>query len=64
MPDGDRGLKRADPRTRGVGAWSGRAGLTQAALGAGFSNAAHLTRSFRRMVGIAPSAVALIAESG
>ncbi len=46
----------------------GGAGLTQAALGAGFSDAAHLTRSFRRMVGITPSAVArsvaLIAESG
>jgi AraC-like DNA-binding protein len=36
----------------------GGAGLTEAALGAGFSDAAHLTRSFRRMVGIARSAVA------
>ena len=31
--------------------------LTEAALGAGFADAAHLTRTFRRMVGIVPSAI-------
>ncbi|MEN8181160.1 MAG: AraC family transcriptional regulator [Myxococcota bacterium] len=36
---------------------AGGASLTQAALVAGFSDAAHLTRTFRRMFGIAPSAV-------
>ena len=34
------------------------ASLTEAALGAGFVDAAHLTRTFRRMVGIVPSAIA------
>jgi AraC-like DNA-binding protein len=33
------------------------ASLTEAALGAGFADAAHLTRTFRRMVGIVPSAI-------
>jgi AraC-like DNA-binding protein len=32
--------------------------LTEAALAAGFADAAHLTRTFRRMVGIVPSAIA------
>jgi AraC-like DNA-binding protein len=32
--------------------------LTEAALAAGFADAAHLTRTFRRMVGIPPSAIA------
>jgi AraC-like DNA-binding protein len=34
------------------------ASLTEAALAAGFADAAHLTRTFRRMVGIPPSAIA------
>jgi AraC family transcriptional regulator len=34
------------------------ASLTEAALSAGFADAAHLTRTFRRMVGIVPSAIA------
>ena len=34
------------------------ASLTEAALAAGFADAAHLTRTFRRMVGIVPSAIA------
>ncbi len=34
------------------------ASLTEAALTAGFADAAHLTRTFRRMVGIPPSAIA------
>jgi AraC-like DNA-binding protein len=34
------------------------ASLTEASLAAGFSDAAHLTRTFRRMVGIVPSAIA------
>jgi AraC-like DNA-binding protein len=34
------------------------ASLTDAAFAAGFSDAAHLTRTFRRMVGIPPSAIA------
>jgi AraC family transcriptional regulator len=34
------------------------ASLTETALAAGFSDAAHLTRTFRRMVGIVPSAIA------
>ena len=32
--------------------------LTQAALAAGFADGAHLTRTFRRMMGIPPSAIA------
>jgi AraC-like DNA-binding protein len=34
------------------------ANLTQAAHGAGFADSAHLTRTFRRMFGIAPSSLA------
>jgi len=34
------------------------ASLSEAALGAGFADAAHLTRTFRRMIGIPPSAIA------
>jgi AraC-like DNA-binding protein len=34
------------------------ASLTEVALAAGFADAAHLTRTFRRMVGIVPSAIA------
>lgn len=37
---------------------AGGASLTEAALAAGFADAAHLTRTFRRMVGIVPSAIA------
>jgi AraC-like DNA-binding protein len=37
---------------------AGGAPLSQAASAAGFSDAAHLTRTFRRMVGIVPSAIA------
>ena len=36
------------------------AALTEAALAAGFADAAHLTRTFRRMVGIVPSAIAFL----
>ncbi len=31
--------------------------LTEAALAAGFADAAHMTRTFRRMLGMAPSAL-------
>ena len=34
------------------------ASLTEAALEAGFADAAHLTRTFRRMVGVVPSVIA------
>jgi AraC-like DNA-binding protein len=34
------------------------ASITEAALAAGFADAAHLTRTYRRMVGIPPSAIA------
>jgi AraC-like DNA-binding protein len=37
---------------------AGGASLSQAASAAGFSDAAHLTRTFKRMVGIVPSAIA------
>jgi len=41
-----------------LGELAGGASLSEAAFGAGFADAAHLTRTFRRMVGIAPSAIA------
>jgi AraC-like DNA-binding protein len=34
--------------------------LTHAALAAGFADAAHMTRAFRRMTGIAPSRLAWV----
>lgn len=36
---------------------TGRATLTEVAHGAGFADAAHMTRTFRRMFGIAPSEI-------
>lgn len=39
---------------RASGALTGGAGLTEAAHHAGFSDAAHMTRTFRRMLGTAP----------
>jgi AraC family transcriptional regulator len=41
-----------------LGELARNASLTEAALAAGFADAAHLTRTFRRMVGIVPSAIA------
>jgi AraC-like DNA-binding protein len=41
-----------------LGELAGGASLTEAALAAGFVDAAHLTRTFRSMVGIVPSAIA------
>lgn len=40
---------------RAAGAIAAGAGLGEAALAAGFSDAAHMTRTFRRMFGVAPS---------
>lgn len=37
----------------------GRETLTHAALAAGFADAAHMTRTFRRMIGVPPSALEL-----
>jgi AraC-like DNA-binding protein len=37
---------------------AGGASITEGAVAAGFADAAHLTRTFRRMVGIVPSAIA------
>ncbi len=42
---------------RAIGAISRGAGATDAAYAAGFSDAAHLARTFRKMMGIAPSSV-------
>ena len=41
-----------------VAAMAGGASLTAAALDAGFADSAHLTRTFRRMFGVAPSDLA------
>jgi AraC-like DNA-binding protein len=44
---------------RAVESHSGGASLTQAAHGAGFADSAHLSRTFRRMFGIAAASLRL-----
>lgn len=39
---------------RAIEIYAGRASLTEAAHGAGFADSAHLSRTFRRMFGVAP----------
>lgn len=46
--------------TRAVEAFAGGASLTQAAHQAGFSDSAHLSRTFRRMFGIAPASLRMV----
>jgi len=46
--------------TRAVESIAGGASLTQAAHEAGFSDSAHLSRTFRRMFGIAPASVRMV----
>jgi AraC-like DNA-binding protein len=43
--------------TRALEAFAGGASLTEAAHGSGFADSAHLSRTFRRMFGVAPSAL-------
>lgn len=46
-----------------VGTIAGGASLTQAAHAAGFADSAHLSRTFRRMFGLPPSAMSNVASS-
>jgi AraC-like DNA-binding protein len=46
--------------TRAVERYASGAALTQAAHEAGFSDSAHLSRTFRRMFGVAPAALKII----
>jgi AraC family transcriptional regulator len=46
--------------TRALQRYAGGAALTEAAHDAGFSDSAHLSRTFRRMFGVAPAALRMV----